>query len=135
MNVQEWFEQKFIEWERTQGSRQSYYNFARYLEVSHTALTQWLNGTARPAGDDLENIAARLGSEVYTILGMRSDPDHSITGSDAYQNLPTALRSRLDHAIGETGQTIAQRKISPESDEAKRLALKIFEKWGFHITG
>ncbi len=129
MNLQEWLEQKFIEWERAQGTRQSYYNFARYLDVNHTALTQWLSGIALPDTDDQAKIADKLGSEIYALPGLSS------TSPAPTLHLPTALRARLDGAMNETSQAISQRQLNAESDEAKRLALKIFEKWGFRITG
>jgi len=134
MNLQEWIEQKYLDWERAQGARQSYYYFARYLDVSHTALAQWMNGVNQPAGDDLANIAGKLGSEIYTVLGIRPSSVPFQAVAEAYLSLPAALRTRLDSAITEAGQSISQRKLSPESNEAKRITLKIFDKWGFRIT-
>jgi len=53
MTYQEWLELKYIDWEKSQSNRQSYYNFARYLDVNHTALAQWMSGVSKPQGDDL----------------------------------------------------------------------------------
>ena len=44
MTYQEWLEQKYIDWEKSQSGRQSYYNFAHYLDVNHTAMAQWMIG-------------------------------------------------------------------------------------------
>ena len=135
MNFQEWFEQKYAEWEQTQPTRQSYYNFARYLDVAHTVVTQWVGGVGLPSGDDLAKLAAKLGNEVYTVLGV-SSPTTPLQGINAaFARLPFALRDRLTHAVTETEHEITQRRLNPESSEAKILAVKIFEKWGFHISG
>lgn len=135
MNYQEWLEQKYIAWEKTRTNRQSYYSFARFLDVSHTALAQWMSGVSKPLGDDLAKIAGKLGPEIYTLVGvvLPASQSQSLTGS--YNLLPAALRGRLASAIIEAGQQISQRALKPESDEAKHLTLKIFDKWGFHITG
>jgi transcriptional regulator with XRE-family HTH domain len=134
MTFQEWFEQKYTLWEQAQPTRQSYYNFARYLDVTHTALTQWVSGVSLPSGDDLAKLAAKLGNEIYAILGMAS-PTIPRGIAASFARLPSALRDRLSSAITETEREITQRKLDPESNEAKILAVKIFEKWGFRISG
>jgi hypothetical protein len=135
MTFQEWLTEKYASWERTQTGRQSYYNFARYLDVNHTALTQWTSGISQPGGDDLAKLASKLGSEIYTLLGVipPSGQLQALVGSFDY--LPAALRERLVKATVETGQQVAARRLSPESAEAKLLAVKVFEKWGFKISG
>ena len=134
MTFQEWLEQKYADWEKTQPSRQSYYNFARYLDVAHTVLTQWVSGVSRPAGDDLAKLAAKLGNEIYSILGV-SSPSIPYGIEASISKLPKALRERLIHAVAETEREVTQRGLESESSEAKILAVKIFEKWGFRISG
>ena len=134
MNFQEWLEQKYAEWEQTQSTRQSYYNFSRYLDVAHTDMAQWVSGVSRPFGDDLAKLAAKLGNEIYSILGIAS-PTIPIRGAAApFAKLPAALRQRLTNAVSEIEREISQRNLDTESSEAKILAVKIFEKWGFHIS-
>ncbi len=135
MNFQDWLEQKYTEWDQAQPTRQSYYNFARYLDVGHTALTQWVSGVSQPLGDDLAKLAAKLGSDIYAVLGLPSPalPNQGMAAS--LIKLPSALRERLINAITETQREITQRKLDTESNEAKILAVKIFEKWGFRISG
>lgn len=135
MNYQEWLDQKYKEWEHTQTGRQTYYNFAHYLDVNHTLLAQWMNGVSQPEGDDLEKIADKLGDEIYGLVGATPPSDQFQAIGAAFMHLPNALRNRFAHAILEIDQQITQRKLDPESDEAKRLAVKTFDKWGFRITG
>lgn len=134
MNFQEWLEAKYIEWEKTQPGRQSYYNFARYLDVSHAALTQWINGVASPSEDEVARMASLLGDEIYGLVGGESAENPFTRLGIPFSHLPKAVRVRLSEAITEIDQQFIQRKLDPESLEAKRLAVKIFDKWGFHIS-
>ena len=70
---------EIYQWEHTQTGRQSYYNFARYLDVNHTALTQWTSGVAQPGGDDLAKLACKLGGEIYASAG-RDAPFRAAAG-------------------------------------------------------
>ncbi len=131
----DWLEEKFLEWEKSEGGRQTYYTFARFLDVGHSKLALWMSGTTEPQGDDLALVASKLGPEIYEILNTPppSSPLAEITAN--FHLLPAALQTRLVSAIVETGQAIHQARLNPESIEAKRLAMRIFEKWGFSVTG
>lgn len=135
MNYQEWLETKYREWEKAQSDRQTYYNFARYLDVSHAALTQWINGISAPDGDDLAKIAGKLGNEIYALVGAQQPDSLYERMSASFSRLPLAMRERLSSAIVDADDQIRNRQLDPESVDAKRLVVKVFEKWGFHITG
>jgi len=131
----EWLDQKYRDWETAQGGNQSYYTFARFLDVGHSSLSLWISGAAVPAGDDIPRLAGKLGPEIYSILNL-STPDTILDKLvTSFRLLPAAFQSRLASASAETAQAIAQGKLNPESADAKRLAARIFEKWGFKITG
>jgi hypothetical protein len=133
--LQEWLDEKYKEWERTQGGSQTYYTFARFLDVGHSSLTLWISGSAAPTGDDIPRLASKLGPEIYTILKLPA-PDSPLSKLTAsFSLLPAAFQTRLANAAAETAQAITQNRLSPESADAKRLAVRIFEKWGFKITG
>ena len=134
MTYQEWLDQKYKEWERTQAARQTYYNFAHFLNVNHTDLTQWISGTTRPAGDDLVRIAGKLGDEIYDLLGLAHPNPQFQRIEAAFNYLPTALHQRLTSAVLEIAQRVSSQKLDPESAEGKRIAMKILNKWGFRIT-
>jgi hypothetical protein len=135
MNYQEWLDQKYSEWERTQSGRQTYYHFARFLEVNHTDLTQWISGVSRPAGDDLAKIAGKLGGEIYDLLGISHSAPQFQHLAAALGCLPVAIRQRLSGAVLEIEQQVTSQKLDPESTEAKKIAVKTLAKWGFQITG
>lgn len=65
----DWLMQKFVQWEKRQTRRQSFSAFARYLGVSQSSLSQWMAGTYPPTGDNIDKIAAKLGDEIYLLVG------------------------------------------------------------------
>src|SRR5512133_2787248 len=103
--VKDWLNQKFLEWEKSQGHKQSYYAFARYLEVSQSGLGQWMIGSASPSGDDLLNIANKLGPEIYDSLGLPRPNAEVQRLTVSFANLPPDIRQRLASAITESDQT------------------------------
>jgi hypothetical protein len=131
----DWLDQKYREWEKEQGSNQNYYSFARFLDVGHSSLTLWISGASVPEGDDVTRLAGKLGPEIYSILNL-STPDSTLDKIVAsFSSLPAAFQARLANATTETAQAIALGELNPESADAKRLSARIFEKWGFKITG
>jgi len=132
---QEWLEERYKDWEKTQGGKQNYYTFARFLNVGHSSLTLWIAGAATPAGDDLAKLASKLGPEIYGLLKLVKPNSPLRMLTDNFNLLPAAFQARLANAVTQTAQNIAQNKLDPESADAKRLAVHIFEKWGFKISG
>lgn len=132
--VKDWLNQKFVEWERSQGGRQSYYAFARFLGVSQSGLGSWMTGGSVPGGDDLIALADKLGPEVYEVLGLpRPNADvQRVTVS--FASLPPDLRQRLTNAISEVDHTLRQQRLRPDMAEARPVVLAILEKWGFRYT-
>jgi transcriptional regulator with XRE-family HTH domain len=132
--VKDWLNLKFSDWEKTQGKSQSYFAFARYLGVSQTELSAWMSGTAVPGDADLAVIAAKLGPEVYGAAGLRL-PDSQIDRlAAAFPGLPGGLRERLTEAVVAADAAIRERGLSPDSVEAKRLAVEVLAKNGIKLT-
>ncbi len=133
--VKDWLNQKFVEWEKTQGHKQSYYAFARYLEVSQSELGQWMIGSSIPGGDDLLNIAGKLGPEIYDILGLPRPNVEVQRLTVSFAGLPPDIRQRLASAIAESDQTLRTERLRPDSAEAHRIVVDILAKWGFRFSG
>lgn len=132
--IQEWLNRKFDEWERAQGRKQSYYAFARYLEVSQSGLAQWMVGNGAPGGDDLLSIAGKLGPEIYDVLGLPRPNAEAQRVTVSFASLPPDLRQRLTNALAEVDRTLRQERLRPDSPEARPLVIEILAKWGFRIT-
>jgi transcriptional regulator with XRE-family HTH domain len=129
--IKDWLNQKFVEWEKKQGGRQSYYAFARYLEVSQSGLSAWMTGGGVPGGDDLIALAAKLGPEVYDVLGLPRPSAEIQQVTVSFASLPPDLRQRLSSAIVEVDQTLRQQRLRPEDAAARPIVLAVLRKWGF----
>jgi transcriptional regulator with XRE-family HTH domain len=73
MEFRDWLMGKMREWEGK--DRKNFSAFARYLDVNQGSLSQWFSGSYVPGQENVEKIAAKLGPEVYDVLGLpRPDP-------------------------------------------------------------
>lgn len=70
-------EEKFLDWERREGTRKALFEYANFLGVNRPTLSQWMNGKRTPQDKDLiELLARKLGNDVYDALGLpRPDPE------------------------------------------------------------
>src|SRR5512133_845062 len=116
--AKDWLNQKFLEWEKAQGRKQSYYAFARYLEVSQSGLGQWMTGSSTPSGEDLPNIANKLGPEIYDVLGLPRPNAEVQRLTVSFANLPPDIRQRLGNAIAESDNTLRVERLRPDSADA-----------------
>ncbi len=133
--AKDWLNQKFTEWEKAQGHKQSYYAFARYLEVSQSGLAQWMVGGSVPSGDDLLSIAKKLGPEIYEILGLPRPNAEVQRLTVSFACLPPDIRQRLTSAIVEADQALRNERLRPEDVEARPVVINILAKHGFRYTG
>jgi transcriptional regulator with XRE-family HTH domain len=134
-SVKDWLNQKFRDWEKSQGKAQSYYAFARFLGVSQSSLSGWLSGAVDPAGDEVALIAGKLGQEIYTLMGNKPVAQtQSDTISEAMKGIPAGLRERLSEAVIEAAQAIRDQGLAPDSLEAKKAAVEVFTRRGIRLT-
>ena len=76
-----------------------------------------------------------FGVKVYKVLGL-PEPDKEILNAYAsFSNLAGELRSKAAQALWEADAEIKQKQVAPESDEAKEILAKSFDKWGFSFSG
>jgi transcriptional regulator with XRE-family HTH domain len=74
----EWLNDQYYVWAKRKGRIASANEFAVWLDVSSTSLSQWMNGVREPVGKNIHKIADKLGLKVYDLLGeprrMPDDP-------------------------------------------------------------
>lgn len=77
MNFPQFLEQKYLDWRRSEGEKRSIQDFASYLGIRQQVLSHYMNGVRKkPTSDNVRLIAAKLGFEVYDVLGLpRPDED------------------------------------------------------------
>jgi transcriptional regulator with XRE-family HTH domain len=67
-SVGEWLEQKYVSWMKDQGAFKKQHEFAAYLGIEPTLLSHYMNGRKKPAGENIELIAEKLGPEIYNLV-------------------------------------------------------------------
>ena len=86
---------KFREWEISTKRKQSVSSFARYLGVKQPSLSRWMTGDNPPDLEHIQKLAAKLGPEIYEILGFEK-PEHAVKEWQALYDLaPPDLRDEL----------------------------------------
>jgi transcriptional regulator with XRE-family HTH domain len=124
MEFKDWVLQKFLEWEKDTGHRQSFSAFARYLGVKTASLTQWRLGEYTPTGMNLLKIAEKLGNGVYGVLG------YPIPNEPNLDSLPPRLKSALE----ESRDRIIEAGVAGDSKEAESILIETMAKFGYNLT-
>lgn len=123
MNVtkfRQFLEQQYRQWDRGQG--QSYKEFARWLGIPPTSLSNWLNSGYTPGKGSIAQLVEKLGPGVYDALGLSRPPEYSVLEEEA---LPSELRVLLR----EIASVIESRDLDPESPEAARISSEMLDVW------
>jgi transcriptional regulator with XRE-family HTH domain len=66
-----WLETTYLDWQRKRGGRVLQNEFAEWLGISKQLLSQYLNGRSAPTEERIDQLAEKLGPEVYDVLGLR----------------------------------------------------------------
>lgn len=75
MEFSEWLEKKYLEWQTQAGKRKTLTSFAKWLGVSKSLMSRYLNDKVTPSLDKVQIMASQLGPEIYDVLGLaRPDP-------------------------------------------------------------
>jgi hypothetical protein len=94
-------------------------------------MSQWMKkGGKRPTSQKtISQLVKRFGLGVYDVLG------YPRTLKETPQDqLPPALRDRLNRAIAEVNDSLKRLGLAGDSGEAEKIAIEIFEKYGFKYT-
>lgn len=60
----------YLDYARDQGHYTSLADFAKYLNVPNTSLSQWMNEVRLPSGRNIYKLGDKLGAPIYEILGL-----------------------------------------------------------------
>ena len=100
--MEKFLETEFEKMRESKGWRYSQAQWSKYLGVSHQSLNQWMNGLRLPTGDNVFALAAKLGLQVYDILGQPrriSDDPRIQRLNEIYPTLSKAKRQEIDDII------------------------------------
>lgn len=123
MNFTDWLRQKYDEWERRTGGNRA--DFATYLGVPSTSLSNWLNTGARPRVDSIRLLADKLGGEVYDVLGLRR-PEESNAALDLIDQEMLYVFDRLTDE--EQEELLAYARMRLERQNSKNAPAKSISK-------
>lgn len=134
-NFPDWFKREYRRWSRSQPGEEDFLAFCSLLGYTPNTVLSWLHGESIPQNGEVLSIADMFGVKVYKVLGL-PEPDKEILKAYAsFSNLAGELRSKAAHALWEADAEIKQKQVAPESDEAKAILAKSFDKWGFSFSG
>ena len=134
-NFPDWFKREYRRWSRSQPGEEDFLAFCSLLGYTPETVLSWLHGESTPQNGEVLSIAGMFGVKVYKVLGL-DEPDKEILKAYAsFSNLAGELRSKAAHALWEADEEINRKHVSPNSDEAKVIIAKTFDKWGFTVSG
>ncbi len=132
MNLSEWLNLKFLEWEREQGKRKTLVQFAEYLGVSRISLDGWMKNKYQPKGINLAKIASKLGYEIYDVLGiprpMPVDVDEQVNDLiQAAMQFPPDVQAHVISVFREMIPILIQHKIT-DDDQIMWMMVDLLRK-------
>ena len=134
-NFPDWFTQEYRRWNKTRPGEEDFLAFCSLLGYTPETVLSWKHGESTPQNGEVLSIAGMFGVKVYKVLGL-PEPDKEILKAYAsFSNLAGELRRKAAHALWEADVEIKNNRISPQSDEAKAIIAKTFDKWGFAVSG
>ncbi len=134
-NFPDWFTKEYRRWNNTQPGEEDFLAFCSLIGYTPETVLSWMHGESIPQNGEVLSIAGMFGIKVYKVLGL-TEPDKELLKAFAsFSNLAGELRSKAAHALWEADVEIKNNRISPQSDEAKAIIAKTFDKWGFAVSG
>ena len=105
------------QWESAQGKRATLQRFADHLQVSQPLLSIWLKGDTKPSSEKVELLAAKLGTEIYEVLGLpKPDPDLTRL-NQIWPRIPETMRRSIvkqaEHFLSGTKNETQRRPRRP----------------------
>lgn len=127
MDLSEWLNMRFLDWQRSEGKRKTIAEFASYLDVSQASLSDWLRGKYAPKGQNLAKIAEKLGYEIYDVLGiprpLPAELDEKINDLiQAARQFPPEIQAHVISAFRELIPLLMERGITDEDQIMWMLA-------------
>jgi len=132
---QDWFNRKYRQWRQSQPGEEDFLGFCFLLGYTPQTVLAWMHGETIPQDGDVLNIAGKFGVKIFSVLGIPEPDKELLKAYESFSHLAGNLRSKAAHALWEADVEIKQKQLSPDSDEAKAVLAKVFDKWGFSVSG
>ena len=102
MELSEWIRKKYIDWLASVGEIRTQREFAEYIGIDKVSMSRYLNNKIKtPDTETVEKFAAKLGPEVYDVLGLaRPDPQLQALTAVWHELDDEIKQTILDLALG-----------------------------------
>jgi len=131
MDFKEWFNQKYLEFERESGTRKTIAEFAEFIGLPQPTVSSYLSGTNKPGSQkNLEKLAAVFGPEVYEVVGKSS----TVFNYDPISEAPPEIKSKFSAALAAANQRYreaAEAGTKLSESEAAQILVESMAKYGF----
>jgi len=126
----EYLWQEYKKFAEIPGSRRekSQAEFARYLGISPTNLSRYLNGDNKPDYEACAKMAGKLGDELFLKAGF-SQP-RTVSFSDFLSSMPRDLIPSFIASVREINSMQADKGIDIDSPEGFEIVQAVFRKYG-----
>lgn len=108
----------YVDFVQRRGRLTSAAEFARWLGVSNTSLSQWMNGNRLPTGDNIHRLAAKLGPKIYEILELQplmpDDPEFQKYAKLWFDASPKAQRAVMEILLEDVEDAREKEKATGE---------------------
>lgn len=117
-NFRQFLEGKYLEWQQREGGRKTVFEFAEYLGVSQSTVSTWWNETRMPQGDNIRKLAAKLGLEVYDVLGLPRPDEDLFYLQSVWDELTPEIRRAIKLEVKGYAERNEQRRNRPKNKRA-----------------
>ncbi len=132
MKLSTWLLAQFENWKSE--TDKTLADFAAYLDVPPTSLSNWINAGSKMRIDNVSKISEKLGPEIYDVLGLRrpdADDPRSLLLSAGF---PAEFADKVLAARTEYSEELSKNGIAQDSPEAREIVRKAFARHGIQIT-
>ena len=131
MNFQDWINQKYIDYLQTQGERRTVEEFASWIGVGKSTMSQWMNGIGTPGRQkSIDLLVSRFGEETYQVIGKQKIKMNYSPISEA----PADVRKRITAALSHANQqyrAAAEQGTDLSDEQAEHILREAMSKYGF----
>lgn len=131
----DWFTREYRRWSRSQPGEEDFLAFCSLLGYTPETVLSWMHGESIPQNGEVLSIAGMFGVKVFKVLEIPKPDKELLKVYESFSNFAGELRSKAAHALWEADVEIKHKQLLPESDEAKAILAKAFDKWGFNFSG
>lgn len=117
MELSTWLLTQYEKWRSESDSAKTLADFAAYLDVPPTSLSNWINAGSKMRADTISKISEKLGPEIYDVLGLHRP-------SDDISKYPPEIKSALAKAI----KRVDKLGIRADSEESINIFIEELSK-------